>query len=331
MTRIVACFSACCSLALALAGCHPLDQAGSEFATGVPRQDTVSMSVPGSSAKALTIEGSSRALEGQTADWYRITRAVSATVNGGALAVGALVRLVTDYPATTVTPDGAVWGPWQGPLDPVEWKVTISRVAVHQYQYKFEGRDKHDPTAAFVTVLSGAHSPGLDPMGHEMEGFGTGSFTLDWNARATLPAPDNNVGTANYTYDHQGPGLVVNVAAQFRQVKDDNRPGTLVDADYAFVQNPQANGRMDFVYNVPADATSAGSVAKVRSRWLWSGAGRADVTATTTDTQLTYTLSECWDVTYASTYKSVPLSTNPVDNYGSETTCAFIPAEYSTL
>lgn len=327
MTRIVA----CCSLVLAAAACHPLDKAGSEFATGVPRQDTVAMSVPGSSAKALTVEGSSRALEGQTADWYTITRAVSATVNGGALAVGLLVRLVTDYPATTVTHDTAVWGPWQGPLDPIEWKVTISRLAPHQYQYKFEGRDKHDPTAAFVTVLSGVHSPGLDAQGFEMEGFGTGSFTLDWNARATLPAPDNNVGTANYKYNHMGPDLVVNIGAQFRQVKDDQQPGKLVDADYAFVQNPAAEGSMDFRYNVPADATSAGGLGKVHSRWLWSGAGRSDVTVTTTDSTLPYTLSECWDINYVSIYKSVPLSTSTTDNYGSESSCAFPTVENSSL
>jgi hypothetical protein len=114
---------------------------------------------------------------GQTADWYVITRAVTVTVNAGALAVGALVKLVTDYPATTVTADSAVWGPWQGPLDPIEWKVTVARVATHQYQYKFEGRDKHEQAAAFVTVLSGTHSPGLDVQGNEMEGFGAGSFT----------------------------------------------------------------------------------------------------------------------------------------------------------
>ena len=327
MTRIVA----CCSLALALAACHPLDKAGSEFATGVPRQDTVSMSVPGSSAKALTIEGSSRALEGQTAEWYTVTRAVTVTVNGVALAVGALVRLVTDYPATTVTADTAIWGPWQGPLDPIEWKVTITRVAPHQYQYKFEGRDKHDPAAAFVTVLSGVHSPGLDAMGNETEGFGTGTFTLDWNARATLPAPDGNVGTANYSYDHMALGLVVNITAKFRQIKDDKQPGKLVDVDYVFVQNPGAEGSMDFLYNVPADATSAGGLGKVRSRWLWGGAGRSDVSVVPTNLNLTYTVSECWDINYTSIYKSVPLSTSASDNYGSETSCAFPTAEYSSL
>jgi hypothetical protein len=331
MTRIAACFACLLTLSLGVTACHRPDDAGSEFATGVPRSETVAMSVPGSDAKALTVESGSYALEGQTAEWYRTTRAVTVTVNAGALAVGALVRLVTDYPATRVTLDSAVWGPWQGPLDPIEWKVTITRMALHQYQYKFEGRDKHESSAAFVTVLSGVHTPGLDAQGVEMEGFGAGSFTLDWNARATLPLPDNNVGTANYTYDHMAPGAVVNITAKFRQVKDDNRPGTLVDADYAFTQNPGADGTMDFIYNVPADASGAGGLAKVRSRWQWSGAGRSDVSVVPTDLAINYTVSECWNVNYASIYKSIPLSTSATDNYGSEASCAFPSAEFSSL
>lgn len=172
---------------------------------------------------------------------------------------------------------------------------------------------------------------GLDAQGNEMEGFGTGTFTLDWDARATLPQPDDNVGTANYTYDHMGPAAVVQIAAKFRQVKDDNQPGKRVDVDYAFVQNPGADGSMDFLYNVPANATTAGGLGKVRSRWLWSGAGRSDVVVTTTDSTLTYTLSECWDTSYLSVYKSVPLSTSATDNYGSESSCAFPTAQPSTL
>jgi hypothetical protein len=330
MTRNVACFGSL-AIALGVSACHRFDQPGSEFATGVPRQDTVALSVPGSSVKALTVEESSRALEGETAEWYALTRAVSATVNGGALAVGALVRLITDYPATTVSVDTAIWGPWQGPLDPIEWKVTITRVAPHQYQYKFEGRDKHDPSAPFVTVLSGTHSPGLDAQGLEMEGFGTGTFILDWNARATLPAPDGNVGTASYAYDHPGPDLVVTISAKFRQVKDDKQPSKLVDVDYAFVQNPGATGSMDFLYNVPANTTSAGGLGKVHSRWQWNGAGRSDVVVTTTDSALTYTLSECWDVNYLSIYKSVPLSSSATDNYGAASACAFPTVEISSL
>jgi hypothetical protein len=288
------------------------------------------MSVPGSNGQALTVETGSYALLGETAEWYTTTRAVTGVVNGAAFAVGVLVRIITDYPATTVSTDTAVWGPWQGP-DPVEWKVTVTRTAPQQYAYKFEGRDKHDQTGAFVTVLSGTHAPGLDAKGREMEGFGSGTFTLDWNARATLPQPDGNVGTANYVYSHVGPAEVVTISAKFRQVKDDKQPGRLVDIDYAFLQNPGANGNMDFLYNVPATATAAGGLGKVRSRWLWTGEGRSDVKVTATNSALTYTLSECWDVTYASVYKSVPLSTSATDNYGSESSCAFSAAEYSPL
>jgi hypothetical protein len=114
-------------------------------------------------------------------------------------------------------------------------------------------------------------------------------------------------------------------------VKDDKQPGKLVDVDYKFMQNPGADGSMDFLYNVPANATSAGGLGKVKSRWLWSGAGRSDVSATATDSTLTYTVSECWDENYASVYKSVPLSTSATDNYGSESSCAFAPAKYSDL
>jgi hypothetical protein len=289
------------------------------------------MSVPGSDSKAITVESGSYALLGETAEWYKTTRNVSFGVNAGALAVGALVRLVTDYPPTSVAGDTAVWGPWQGPLDPIEWKVTVTRVEPHKYQYKFEGRDKHEQSAPFLAVLSGNHMAGLDAQGLEMEGFGSGDFLLDWDARAQLPQADNNVGTASYTYSHVGPAMVVNIAAQFKQVKDDDHPGRRVDVDYAFVQNPGADGSMDFIYNAPATKALDGGVAKVKSRWLWSGAGRSDVSMVPTNLAINYTVTECWDTSYLSVYKSTPLSTNADDNYGSASDCAFPTAVYSDL
>lgn len=319
--------------ALPLLGCHGTEPV-SDFATGVPRAATVQMAVRGpdnSGSTTSTLDSGGAALPGKTAQWYTVTRGVTTQVNAGAYAVGVLVKLVTDHPPTSVSADTAVWGPWQGPLDPVEWKVTVIRQAPHQYAYTFEGRDKHDPAAAFVTVLSGTHTPGLDALGAELEGFGAGDFLLDWNARATLPAPDGNVGTARYTYDNMGPTSVATIAAQFRQVKDDSQPGKLVDVNYAFVQNPGADGSMDFTYNVPATTASAGGLGKVKSRWLWSGAGRADVSVAPTNLTLTFTVSECWDASYMSVYKSTPLSTSADDNYGTLASCAFPTAVYSDL
>lgn len=330
MTRLFAYIAPALLLSVGLFACQPKDDA-SEFATGVPRASTVAMSVPGSDSKALTVESGSYALLGETAEWYKTTRNVSFVVNAGALAVGALVRIVTDYPPTTVSTDTAVWGPWQGPLDPIEWKVTVTRVAPHQYQYTFEGRDKHDQTAPYLTVLSGRHTAGVDAQGLEMEGFGAGDFVLDWDARAKLPGPDANIGTASYTYSHIGPAQVVNIAAQFKQVKDDDHPGRRVDVDYAFVQNPGADGSMDFIYNAPSTKTVDGGVSKVKSRWLWSGAGRADVRMVPTNLAITYTVSECWNASYLSVYKSTPLSPSTDDNYGNASDCPFPTAVYSDL
>ena len=305
----------------------PADQ----FRNGVPRAATVTMSAPGSasSGQALTVESQSQALLGDTAEWYRTTRAVTATVNGGALAVGALVNLILKYPPSSLAPDEAVWGPWEDPLDPVAWKVTITRVGVHMYQYKFEGRPRTDPAAAFVTVLAGAHRPTVNSRGREIERFGSGSFTLDWDARATLPQPDDNVGKVDYTYDHVSAAEAVNIAAQFHQVKDDNHPGNRVDASYAFAQQPGGPGNMDFLYIVPASASQAGGRGVVRSRWQFTGDGRADVQVKATDGTTVAYLSECWDQNYASVYKQD--SWPGGDSWGVEASCAFPTAVYSTL
>ncbi len=124
---------------------------------------------------------------------------------------------------------------------------------------------------------------------------------------------------------------MVNITAVFKQVRDDSEPSKLVDVNYAFVQNPGADGSMDFIYNVPANATSAGGIAKVKSRWLWSGAGRSDVSLVPTNLAITYTVNECWDTNYLSVYKSTPLSISADDNWGNESDCVFKTAQYSDL
>jgi hypothetical protein len=334
MTRSIA--SLCISFAAAatIMGCgapgseevSPADQ----FRNGVPRAATVTMSVPGSasSGQALTVESQSQALLNETAEWYQTTRAVTAVVNGGALAVGGLVKLIIQYPPTSTTQDQAVWGPWEDPLDPVAWKVTITRVQEHMYHYTFEGRPRTDPTAAFVIVLAGTHTPATNAQGREVEGFGDGSFTLDWDARATLPQPDGNVGKADYSYSHPGVGQPVSITAHFRQVKDDNNPGNKNDADYAFAQQPGGPGSMDFVLIPSATASPLWDSAVVHSRWQFDGEGRADVQLMKTNSPV-FSVSECWDKNYASVYKQGSLPGS--DSWGAESSCIFPTAEYLTL
>jgi hypothetical protein len=320
-----------------LAGCDLKEDAADEFRNGVPRAQTVEVKVPAAGQAALQDErlsASSQALtvRGQTAELYQLTRAATSVVNGGALVTLALVKIIVSYPPTTVSADSAVWGPWTGALEPVTWRLTVNKVSANKYAYSLDGRGRGDATGPFVTVLSGTHSPTLNAQGRPLEGFGAGDFLLDWDARRTLPLPDDNVGKARYRYARLDAAAGVEVDAQFTQVKDNERPGQRVDLAYQFRSTGGAGGSMEFVHTAPMSSGKAGSRLAVKSRWTGAGLGRSDVRATGGDLPAGTTAqwNECWNGLFASTYQQV--SWDPARNYGAEASdCAFASAEYSSL
>jgi hypothetical protein len=333
MTRFRNLFLASLSCSSLLGACRAVDDVDT-YRNGIPRQETVEMRVPASSSgQALTVESNARALRGEVADTYKVTRAVSVAVNGGGGLVLALVKAVVAHRPTSISANGAVWGPWKGgPLDPLTYKVTVDKLADHQFAYKFEGRGKANDTGAFVTILSGTHTAAVDGAGDPLEGFGKGTFTLDWDARATLPAPGPEVGKATYVYSRLSATAAVEVDAQFRKVKDNERPGQLVDLDYLYRATPGAGGSMEFLHSLPASMTDAGGRWAVKSRWSEAGAGRSDIKASggKLPAGATVMASECWNTSFASMFLSA--SWVPGGGYGDENTdCVFKPAEYSKL
>jgi len=321
-------------------GCRPVDEAD-EFRNALPREETVKMSVPeAKGGQALTVESQTQALMmGATADTLQLTRLVSGVVNGGGALVLGLVKLVVSFPATTVSATQAVWGPWEDRNDPVTWKLTVDKIGPADYSYKLEGRDKTMASGAFTTILSGNHKPSLDGSGMPIEGFGSGNFLLDHDARNTLPAPPrhplNNmpdVGTAGYTYARTSASADVTVDAAFRNVRDDDHPGQRVNLDYRYRQTPGGGGSMEFVHAGQPIMGMAAGVWAVKSRWQQTGAGRSDVRAKGGDIPagMTATLSECWDTNYASRFAEI--SWWPLGNYGTEASnCVFPTEEYSSL
>jgi hypothetical protein len=320
-------------------GCRPMDDA-ERFRNAVPREETVRMTVPESAGQALTVESHSQALkQGETADTLQLTRLVSGVVNGGGAFVLGLVKLVTAFPPTQLSPDEAVWGPWTDRNDPVAWKLTVAKQGSDTYAYKLEGRDKTMVTGAFTAILTGTHKPALDGSGDPIEGFGSGSFLLDWDARNTLPAAprdplhnEPDVGSVQYTYARVSASATLEVDAAFRNVRDDERPGQRANADYRYRATPNMGGSMDFVHAAPKSMTMNAATWAVKSRWLQTGAGRSDVRAKGGDIPagMVATFNECWDSNYASRFADV--SWFPPANYGTEASdCAFTTEEYSSL
>jgi hypothetical protein len=232
--------------------------------------------------------------------------------------------------------DTAVWGPHAEPLSPNAWRLTVTRLDTDKFQYSLDGRPKKAPDSAFVTILSGTHTRAVNGAGLPVEGFGNGTFTLDWDTAQMLPEHDKNVGKATFTYARPSLGAGVTIDVDFKGVKDDTS-GELHDATYKYSEKPGLGG--DFQYMAvqdfepkPGNTGTAKEKLTVHSRWNQDGAGRADVQTSGGDFgAVSPSVSECWNDDFASVFKTNNILVVPALAWGSETGCAFTPAAYSAL
>ncbi|HXJ21417.1 MAG TPA: hypothetical protein VMT03_14395 [Polyangia bacterium] len=331
-----------CGALVGAIGCGKTDNG--EFSDSVPTQENVALVVPASAAGVtsgaavganLTVRDS--AGQGLLATDYVLTATVVAVVNTATATVLTLVKDITDYPPTSVMGDTAVWGPGTDPLSANTYRLTVTRTAPHVFAYKLDGKGKNDPDTAFVTVLSGTHTQALDAAGHLMSGFGSGNFVLDFDAAATLPQHDNNVGQIAVQYSRLSPTATVTIDVAFTNVQDHCDPltcqtsGQIFDAVYQYSATPGSGGDLQY-----ADAkdyvttTSAKETLEIHSRWLQTGAGRTDMQLSGGDVaSAVQTSSECWDANFASVYSNTTYDQSK--DWGDGSSCAFPTAAYAAL
>jgi hypothetical protein len=311
---------------------------GDEFREGLPSKQMVQVKEPGNSTGQKMVGGevSSMALApGQRSEFYTFTRGATVIVNGGTAFVLNLIEEITKHTPTSLEGDVAVWGPHTDALSPTTWKLTVTKKGEHTYDYKLEGKAKADADTAFKTILSGSHTISVDAQGNRMRDFGGGSLQIDWDAAQTLPEHDDNVGKLDIRYARPDAASVINVDAGFRNVKDDEQPGERVNADYKYKETPGAGGEFDFglTKNFDSDPNRPNKERlTIKSRWVQSGQGRADVKITGGDFSVaSATVSECWDANFASQYLEASwVTAGPV--YGNVSACGtFSTAIYSSL
>jgi hypothetical protein len=322
---------------LALAGCAPTGADGGAFAGSTPTDETVNLAIPAATAAAQQDGVRTSALLGEQADSYTLTRTVTAVVNTGTAWVLGLVKLIVSYPPTSVTGDHtAVWAPAPDPLAKKAWRLTVTRTAKHVFDWSFDAKKKTDPDSAFVTILSGTHTRAVDANDLPIENYGSGNFTLDWDAANTLPREvgetGNDVGVATFSYARLDPTSVTSINVDFNGVKDDNT-GEIHNAIYRYLATPGAGG--DFKYGSKQNAYPDNGVGTmqetltIHSRWQESGAGRSDYQVVGGDLGATVvTATECWDPSFASVFMST--SYDASKSWGAESSCAFPTAQYSS-
>ncbi|HEY3452319.1 MAG TPA: hypothetical protein VGK67_38600 [Myxococcales bacterium] len=318
-------------LAVLVMGCGLQKADVEDYRAASPSRQGINIQVPAKGGQALESDDVGQiqqAVIGETAALYQSTRAVTLTVNYSTAWVLALCEAIVSYPATTVDDTQAVWGPWTDSLSPNTYRFTVTKAGA-EYDYKLEGKAKDAADSAFIQLIYGHHKPG------KADKQGSGNFTADWDAAATLPEAGDMIGKGEYTYSRDEK-LDVTVGVKFRQVKDDANPGTKVDADYAFAKADGGDGSFDFVVtkdmtDLPNN-TAALERLSIRSRWHDDGAGRADVKASGGDIVGGYQVSECWGSGFLETYYSAGVTGQaPGQVLGVATDCVFAAAEYSTL
>ncbi|HTM22096.1 MAG TPA: hypothetical protein VL172_16355 [Kofleriaceae bacterium] len=302
--------------ATALSGCvqqveeHPIDRA-------LPTADGVAIKVPGQNAAATFAIG-------DVAEYYRVTRDVSRTLNGGAAWVLILVHAVVQYPPTTVDGNVYTWGPGSNALDPADWRLTVVDNEDGTYDWDLDGRNKTVPGSDFETVISGHAVPG------EVAYRGSGSFVIDFDAGERVNPDENDArGTVAVDYDLNNiDGTPATLTMAIDSVQpDENGIDQPVSFDYAYAENLDGSGDLQFA--IHGDLDDEGALmedALIRSRWLATGAGRGDAMVQGGDLgALTVTASECWDTTFRRVYYTDSVSWQPTE--GDAGACAFADAD----
>ena len=293
--------AATCVMSLAGTGCIAKDG---------PDNDAIDHAIPTSDQVQIKIPAQNR-IVGQLAQYYVVTHDATTMFNGGVATILVLVHTIVQQPVTSVSGNVYTWGPWSQALDPAEYKLDVTANADGTYDYTFSGRSKTVANSQFVAVLDGHADPGAG------DGQGNGTFLLDFDASKQVDPIDNanNKGQIGATYDLAARHLGLHIMTT-------NDAGTPVAADYAYDAGSDGTGDMTFSAQTDVGGTPALENLTIRSQWLPTGAGRADVRIDGGDLGSAEAIaSQCWDNLFAEVFYTDNVGFLPTD--GDPTQCAY--------
>jgi hypothetical protein len=208
------------------------------------------------------------------------TRGLALVFNGTVAWSLGLVRFVTAFPPTHCGTDTCTWGPWSDALATVEWRLTVTKVDDHRFDYAFAGHLKAHAADPFIDVMTGTAYPAGPLRGH-------GTFTVDRDAALALGTPATDTGKLAVTWSNESGVTIDATFTGFTYTDNNNHLG---NARYAYVESA-TQGDLQVAFrdrSVSPEATLG-----LHSRWIIpTGEGRGDAAVDTGTTA--YAASECW-------------------------------------
>lgn len=308
------------------AGCVVQDEPGTDkFIQAIPTADDVKLKEPVAAGSATTTQSFDLPLGAQDvpgssyATYYKFTRQIFDGVNLGTGYILGSVWLIVHYPATSVSDTEAVWGPWSEALSPAEYRFRATEIGTDEYEYALEARAK-GTTGDFQAILTG-HGYGEAHAKHR-----EGSFLIDYDKANELDPSrlhaDDESGTLNVDFNLSQLPTTINVTSA----------KTMDGSSFNVVSTTEKAGggvvRVSSHDDIDDSQSTAMEDVTMNSRWIATGAGRADVTVQSGDVPAGFQIkaSECWSSTFERTYWTDNASMEPAQ--GDVAQCPYADAEY---
>jgi hypothetical protein len=320
-------------LALAFLGGCALEQNDDvdPFRQAVPSADAVAVDGPdttGTSGRRAASGARGTLAEAPAtstpAYWYTFTRDVRDGVNAVTAVILVTVSFVVHTEPSSVSEDEAVWGPYDGDaLDPVAWKLTVTRVGDHHYRYVVGGRRKADKGGTFVTVLAG------DGYDRQSESHGDGSFTLDLDAAKRLDPSRHADDSGTVTIEHELPtdiGERVDALPRFISATVDPRTGETLGITSTANSDHTGSIRVTAFVDIDEVKDGVNEDVAIESRWRETGAGRSDITIAGGSLLPEMTVveaTECWGEDFGRVYYDDSLQSPESPTVGDPALCAY--------
>jgi hypothetical protein len=293
------------------AGCG---NGGSAYRSALPTKDQLAIIVPG--AHPSTSGAMTQALLGAQAGFYTMTVQIATWLNGTA---ASFFEQIDDAVATPPSGHDATheyWGPFTSALSPMTVELAVEKVDAQDYNFFLGGKPKGAADSAFVGLLGGSAHP-VDAT------HGSGRMEVNFDAMNALD-PTTNTATGIIAFVHDDSADPRTVDVHFANFLDGKPGSTPLNAGYHYAEHPDTSGSFQFGLRADFDKDPAGDLEDVAlvSRWVASGAGRADLVASGGSLPAGFVVHaiECWDASFGRVYYTEDV--DPSKTEGSASACA---------
>ena len=260
---------------LGLSACGNYSNEDLDFQLALPQDGELEAKMP----QAISVDDS--------AEYYVTTRKVVTDFNAIARTLVGLVDKVRGFSPTSRHGSQRIWGPWADDKHP-GWQIRVlmdrvddpNAASGFNISYNLQVHNTQAVGTDFIDFMTGFYAPS----GNARRGRGELQLWVDRVRQADFPVEDfdqlNKLELCYQTFEYP---IVVHMFAQ-------NRTATEREITYDYQEAADGSGTLFF--NLTTDGTADAIDLRFISRWLGSGAGRADAYAVNRNNLLAGT--DCW-------------------------------------